>query len=50
MPAQLIRDQPRFGHRGLMLDVSRHFFGLSFLKRLLDPLVVLQKYVWKMRF
>eukprot|EP00438_Fugacium_kawagutii_P028917 Skav206178 [mRNA] locus=scaffold3070:52245:67250:- [translate_table: standard] len=36
VPAQIIRDKPRFSHRGLMLDVSRHFFGVSFVKRLLE--------------
>ena len=52
VPAQLIRDQPRFGHRGLMLDVSRHFFELSFLKRLLDPRILVWSFaeLWKMCF
>lgn len=27
-----IEDQPRFSYRGLHLDVSRHFYPLSFLK------------------
>ncbi|CAL1163834.1 unnamed protein product, partial [Cladocopium goreaui] len=36
VPAQILRDRPRFGHRGLMLDVARHFFPVSFVKRLLD--------------
>lgn len=52
VPAQMIRDQPRFGHRGLMLDVSRHFFELSFLKRLLDPRILVWSFaeLWKMCF
>jgi hexosaminidase len=31
-----IRDMPRFPFRGLMLDVSRHFFGPAEVRRLLD--------------
>ena len=38
LPALTIRDQPRFGWRGLMLDVSRHFFDKAFVKRLIDQM------------
>jgi hexosaminidase len=38
VPALHIRDQPRFGWRGLMLDVSRHFFDKSFVKRFIDQM------------
>ena len=31
-----IEDQPRFGHRGMMLDVGRHVFPLEFIKRHID--------------
>jgi hexosaminidase len=31
-----IEDAPRFGYRGLHLDVSRHFFPVAFVKRYLD--------------
>jgi hexosaminidase len=31
-----IRDWPRFGWRGMMLDVARHFFGVEEVKRLID--------------
>jgi hexosaminidase len=34
--AGTIRDRPRFGWRGLMLDVARHFFGVGDVKRLID--------------
>ncbi len=33
-----VRDQPRFGWRGLMLDVSRHFFDKAFVKRFIDQM------------
>ena len=36
VPAQVIRDKPRFSHRGLMLDVGRHFFSIEFIQRLLE--------------
>jgi len=32
----LIEDAPRFGWRGLMLDVARHFFGVEDVLRLID--------------
>ncbi|WP_316838814.1 family 20 glycosylhydrolase [Pedobacter gandavensis] len=38
LPAVWIEDQPAFGYRGLMLDVSRHFLPLSFLKKYIDLL------------
>ena len=36
LPRVVIRDQPRFGWRGFMLDESRHFFGKQIVKELLD--------------
>jgi hexosaminidase len=35
-PAVRIVDEPRFGWRGAMLDVSRHFFPVSAVKRYID--------------
>ena len=35
-PAVVIRDQPRFPWRGLMIDSSRHFIPLDVLRRNLD--------------
>lgn len=32
----VIEDQPRFGYRGAMLDVARHFFGVDVVKRYID--------------
>ncbi len=36
VPSLSIRDYPRFEHRGAMLDVSRHFFGVEDVKRFID--------------
>ncbi|WP_276483300.1 family 20 glycosylhydrolase [Paraflavitalea pollutisoli] len=35
-----IKDYPRFQYRGLMLDVSRHFFPISFVKKYIDYLAM----------
>lgn len=35
-----IRDQPRFGWRGMHLDVSRHFFPVPLVKRYIDYLAM----------
>lgn len=35
-----ITDYPRFGYRGLHLDVSRHFFSVEFVKRYIDLLAM----------
>ena len=39
-PCVEIEDQPSFGWRGAMLDVSRHFFPLEFVKKFIDLLAV----------
>ncbi|HNR09553.1 MAG TPA: beta-N-acetylhexosaminidase, partial [Saprospiraceae bacterium] len=36
IPACKIRDTPRLGWRGLMLDVSRHFFTVDEVKQYID--------------
>jgi hexosaminidase len=36
LPSGTIRDHPRFGWRGSMLDVARHFFGVDDVKRYID--------------
>jgi hexosaminidase len=36
VPAVKIRDTPRFGYRGMHLDVGRHFFPVAFIKRYID--------------
>jgi hexosaminidase len=40
MPVCQIQDKPRFVHRGLMLDVSRYFMPVSFIKKYIDLLAV----------
>lgn len=39
VPAVKILDYPRFGWRGLMLDVSRHFFPKEDVKKFIDQMV-----------
>ena len=36
LPVLSIQDEPRFGYRGFMLDVSRHFFTVTEVKRMID--------------
>lgn len=36
IPALEIEDKPRFGWRGLHLDVCRHFFSIDFVKKYID--------------
>ena len=38
IPCGIIEDKPRFTWRGLMLDCSRNFFSIAFIKHLLDAL------------
>lgn len=36
LPFLEIEDEPRFGYRGFMLDVARHFFDVDEVKRIMD--------------
>lgn len=36
IPAVEISDQPRFGYRGMHLDVARHFMPVEFVKKYID--------------
>lgn len=36
LPAAEIKDAPRFKYRGMMLDCSRHFFSIDFIKKFID--------------
>jgi hexosaminidase len=40
IPNAIITDQPRFSYRGTHLDVSRHFFPVSFIKQYIDYLAL----------
>jgi hexosaminidase len=40
VPGCKIDDQPRFGYRGMALDVSRHLFPVSFIKKYIDLLAL----------
>ncbi|PZU40685.1 MAG: beta-N-acetylhexosaminidase [Microbacterium sp.] len=42
VPAIDIEDAPRFAHRGLMLDVARHFFGVETVCALIDRAAALK--------
>ncbi len=48
IPCAVIRDNPRYGWRGLMLDESRHFIGMKEVKKLLDFMALhkLNKFHW----
>ncbi len=38
VPLGRIVDEPRLAYRGMMLDVSRHFFGVDFVKKQIDAM------------
>ena len=40
IPYAEIKDQPRFAWRGMMLDVCRHFFPVSYIKKFLDNMAM----------
>jgi len=40
LPCVIIEDQPDFSYRGLHLDVCRHFFPVSFIKRYIDAMAM----------
>lgn len=40
LPCVVIDDAPRFGYRGAMLDVSRHFFDVDEVKRYIDIMAI----------
>lgn len=40
LPQVYVEDAPRFAYRGMHLDVSRHFFPVSYIKRYIDYLAL----------
>lgn len=38
LPWCTVADAPRFAYRGMMMDVSRHFFGVDFIKKQIDAM------------
>lgn len=40
VPCVTIKDQPAYSWRGMMLDVSRHFFGADYLKKYIDMMAL----------
>ncbi|MFA5226703.1 MAG: glycoside hydrolase family 20 zincin-like fold domain-containing protein, partial [Bacteroidales bacterium] len=36
VPCILIEDYPRFSHRGMMMDVSRQFYSVTYVKQYID--------------
>jgi len=48
IPPMVIEDFPRFKHRGMMLDVSRHFMPKEFIKKFIDIMAMhkMNKFHW----
>jgi hexosaminidase len=48
LPAVEIEDEPRFEYRGMHLDVARHFFPVSFVKKYIDMMAMhkLNRFHW----
>ncbi|MDR1636082.1 MAG: beta-N-acetylhexosaminidase, partial [Treponema sp.] len=48
IPCAEIEDRPRFPWRGFMLDTSRHFYSVEFIKKLIDTLSLhhINKFHW----
>lgn len=40
LPAGTVKDYPRFGYRGFLIDVGRHFFSVDYLKEIIDMLAL----------
>ena len=40
LPAASVEDAPAYSYRGFMVDVSRHFFGVEYLEKLLDVMAL----------
>ncbi len=42
LPNLIIKDAPRFGYRGMHLDVGRHFFDVEDIKKYIDMIAMLK--------
>lgn len=42
IPCCIIKDTPRFSYRGFMLDLSRHFYGVGEVKKIIDLMAMLK--------
>lgn len=42
IPGVTINDAPQFKHRGMHLDVGRHFFSVEFIKKYIDAIAMLK--------
>ncbi|WP_341840938.1 family 20 glycosylhydrolase [Chitinophaga caseinilytica] len=42
LPAVTIKDQPRFGYRGVMLDVGRYYLPVPYIKQYIDVIASLK--------
>lgn len=42
IPSVAITDSPQFKHRGMHLDVGRHYFSVDFIKKYIDALAMLK--------
>ncbi|HLK26937.1 MAG TPA: family 20 glycosylhydrolase [Puia sp.] len=42
VPCVVIKDEPRFAYRGVLLDVARHYLPITFLRKMID-LLAMQK-------
>jgi N-acetyl-beta-hexosaminidase len=40
LPVAKIKDFPRFGYRGFMIDVGRHFFSVDYIKEMIDVMAM----------
>ncbi|MFI3314741.1 MAG: glycoside hydrolase family 20 protein [Rikenellaceae bacterium] len=40
LPSAVIKDSPRFGYRGVHLDVARHFYGVDEIKKFIDMMAL----------